>query len=260
MINEIFRHTNHNIAGKNVSINFFCVDKLDIVLTKILDENLVSICEGSSMSDTKLVKLRLQDLFVSKENTWKMGAISEFFVHLFIKQNGLKQEFLFLNLEERSIKKGFDGVYSLDNEIWLMESKSGSVSSAQISHISKLEEAYKDLKDKFAGKCKNNPWQNAFSHTNQITVGSDVSIRTAIKKLSDEFIYDNYHKIDEFNIIPCATMFYENQENKQDYQSLLKNIELFVDCLKYKKIIILCISQRSIDIFNDYINAVNKNE
>lgn len=36
------------------------------------------------------------------------GAVAEFFVHLYLNILGLKQECLFLNLEENSIKKGFD--------------------------------------------------------------------------------------------------------------------------------------------------------
>ena len=74
-----------------------------------LDDNFVAICEGASDTDILTVKKRVRELFSTKNNDWKMGATAEFFVHLYIRLNGFRQECLYLNLEENSIKKGFDG-------------------------------------------------------------------------------------------------------------------------------------------------------
>ena len=59
-------------------------------------------------------------------------------------KNTVKQEFLFFNLEENSIKKGFDGLFSKDSETFLVESKSGTILTKGISHRTKLKTAYTD--------------------------------------------------------------------------------------------------------------------
>ncbi|MFY2508239.1 hypothetical protein ACN3E9_08105 [Vibrio pectenicida] len=109
-----------------------------------------------------------------------MGAISEFFVHLYLQESGYKQEFLFFNLEEGSIKKGFDGFFSKNSDTFLLESKSGSIKSKKISHKDKLKSAYSDLENYVSGKSekgKNNPWKNAYNHASHIDVGTEKSIR-----------------------------------------------------------------------------------
>lgn len=133
---------------------------LDTKITKYLDEFLVSICEGSSDSELELVKIRLKQFLADKDENTRMGATAELFAHLYLRTVGYKQEFLFFNLEEGSIKKGFDGFFSKDSETYLLESKSGSINTKQISHKDKLKHAYADLAKYVAGKSdkgKNNP-------------------------------------------------------------------------------------------------------
>ncbi|MDC4492961.1 hypothetical protein OHV49_07550, partial [Acinetobacter baumannii] len=97
-----------------------------------LDEKLVKICEGDSDSSIDLVKIRLKQFLTGKDIRQKQGSIAELFVHLYLNNNGYKPEFLFYNLEESSIKKGFDGFYSKDDNTYIVESKSGSSSSQEI--------------------------------------------------------------------------------------------------------------------------------
>ncbi|RTZ24243.1 hypothetical protein EKN09_04710, partial [Vibrio penaeicida] len=109
---------------------------------KLLDTYFVSICEGDSDSKIDLVKKRLAKFLETKSVEIQMGAIAEFFVHLYLNQLSFKQEFLFFNLEENSIKKGFDGLFSKDYETFLVESKSGALLTKGISHKKKLNTAY----------------------------------------------------------------------------------------------------------------------
>ena len=149
----------------NLEISIFEVKELNDEIQKCLDNNLVTICEGkNSCSDISIIKKRIINLFDGKKDNWKMGAIAEFFIHLYMNLTGYTQDCLFLNLEENSIKKGFDGYYNNGKNHWIMESKSGSILSRNISHNSKLKEAIMDLKDKIEGNSKNNPWQEAYNH------------------------------------------------------------------------------------------------
>ena len=175
----------HYDVSPDIKLTIIDIKELSKPVLQVLDEHFVSICEGASGSDIDTVKKYVVKLFEEKDPKWVMGATAEFFVHLYMKLLGFKQECLFLNLEEYSIKKGFDGYYSQNGTEWLMESKSGSINSQGISHAGKVQEAMQDLEDKVSGKSKkkkvNNPWRNAYSHASLYDVGAAEKIRKNIK-------------------------------------------------------------------------------
>jgi len=245
----------HNITiDCKLEITVFEVKKISSEIIQCLDENLVSICEGeNSLSDLASVKLRIKKLFNGKRETWQMGAIAEFFIHLYINLTGYRQECMFFNLEERSIKKGFDGYYSKANEQWVMESKSGSISTSRICHGIKINEAISDLKGKFSGKTSNDPWLNAYNHACHCDVGTPADIRRSIKKLSAEFANDTFHNLDEFNIMPCATIFLKNIWIPQNKDDIISEVETVIGRYQYKNAHLICVTQNSIQIFKDYI-------
>lgn len=248
------------IVSQNLEITVIDIDNLNDEVVKVLDDNFVSICEGTSGSELLVVKKYVVDLFSSKDSKWIMGATAEFFVHLYMKLSGFKQECLFLNLEEGSIKKGFDGYYSLNGEEWLMESKSGSINTKGISHKNKVEEAMGDLIDKVDGKDKagkkkvpNNPWRNAYSHASHYDVGSADAIRKNIKALSNDFIKGIFHSIEEFNTIPCGTIFLSGVWTPQKRDEIVEDIKTISQKLRGKKVHAICVTHKSIDLFQGYI-------
>lgn len=141
IIPEIKRFSN------NVELHVLDFINLTPEITKQIDDQLVQICEGDSDSDLDLVKSNFLKFLETKDERTKIGAVAEFFVHLYLRQMKLKQEFLFFNLEEGSIKKGFDGFFSSETEEYLVESKSGLASTDGISHKNKIKEAYSDISD-----------------------------------------------------------------------------------------------------------------
>lgn len=224
-------------------------------MKNLLNKYFVSICEGDSDSDISLVKKRLVKFLETKNEATQMGAVAEFFVHLYLNQLNFKQEFLFFNLEENSIKKGFDGLFSKDTETFLVESKSGNITTKGISHKSKLNTAYSDLKDYVSGKSekgRNNPWRNAYNHACHIDVCSEKSLRKKIKKLSEMYDDGDYTHIKDYKIIPCSTIFlnsiFDNEENSKilNENDFLKNYE----CSSLDAV---CISKTSLELFKDYL-------
>lgn len=243
------------LINSNLQISIFEVTELNSNIQKCLDENLISICEGEhSFSDIETVKKRIVKLFTGKNDEWKMGAIAEFFIHLFMNLTGYTQECMFFNLEENSIKKGFDGYYKLNDNQWVMESKSGSILTQNISHKNKIKEAVTDLKGKFEGCATNNPWQNAYNHACHCDVGTPSDIRKSIKKLSDEYVLGTFHTLKEFNIIPCATIFLDTTWCPKDKDIIASEVQEAVKNTKYKKAHLICVTQGNIEIFNQYIN------
>jgi len=245
--------------GNNIVVTVIDIDELTDELKGFVDNNLVAVCEGSgSNSSVEEVKEIVQELFKNKENkkdkdkysNWEMGAVAEFFAHLYLTSIGLKQEFMFLNVEERSVKKGFDGYYTDNADQWVMESKSGSIETEGISHNSKLNEAIDDLGKKISGKVKNNPWRNAYNHAQLIDVKSAEDVRDYLKQMSKDFRKKEF-KLEEFNIIPCATIYYENTEfsKKEDVAAAVS------DVIKpgEKKVHLVCVSSRSVGVFKNYM-------
>lgn len=243
----------------HIRLSIIDIENIDQELEIILDENFVSICEGNSDTPLSTVKRRVSNLFSTKREDWIMGATAEFFVHLYIRLNGYKQECLYLNLEENSIKKGFDGYYSFSGAEWIMESKAGAASSVNGTHSSKVSLAMRDLEKKVSGtdsqsgNVSNNPWQEAYSHASQVDVGTADSIRKNIKHLANEYTNGKYHLIDEFNTMPCGTIFLGGTWLQYDHDIMRHNIIDLKSCLKGKNVHVICVTQKSTKLFQEYI-------
>ena len=250
------------ILKKQIPVTIIDIKELSQDLIKTLDKYIISICEGKSDNELKIVKLTLLQFFENKSDKIKIGAIAEFFIHLYIHEIGYKQECLFRNLEENSIKKGFDGFYStIEGYTWIMESKAGMVDdTSKITHSSKVLLAMNDLIDKVSGQNKgqsnnlpNNPWNNAYNHASNVDVDTDEKIRKYLKNLSNEFVQGQFHSIEEFNVMPCGTIFLTGIWNQYNHDSIMSDLESIIDKLKGKNIHIICVTQLSKEIFLKYL-------
>lgn len=227
-----------------------------------IDENLVSICEGNSDTNIELAKKNLHTFLEPKDERTKIGAIAEFFIHLYLRQCNLKQEFLFLNLEEGSIKKGFDGYFSDSTEEYLVESKSGLSTTIGISHKKKLKEAYDDISSVISGtsrKSNNNPWRNAYNHASHIDVGAKSTLRAKIKSLSDMFDNGLFSSLENFNIIPCSSIFIDGEWSDATSQAIMKTPNEFFATLKPKSKTIkaICVTKAT---YNAFLNHLENNK
>lgn len=251
--------TEHTISPQLV-LTIIDIEDIDEPIKKVLDENFVLICEGNTGSDLTTVKTHVKNLYSTKNQEWIMGATAEFFVHLYIRLTGFKQECLFLNLEENSIKKGFDGYYSKDGIEWLMESKAGSIESKGISYARKVTLAINDLAAKISGRDKsgkrelpNNPWREAYAHASQYDVGTAKKIRENIKELSNDFTNGKFRSIEEFNTMPCGTIFLSGIWAQPNHDSILEDIKHISDKLAGKQVHVICATHRSTELFLHYI-------
>ena len=244
---------------------FFYIDLKNDEQKALLDSYFVSICEGKDSNSTiELAKTRLIRTFKTKVNDqdWLMGATAELYLHFFMNVLNFKQEFLYTNLEEKSIKKGFDGVYKDDeNTLWFLESKSGADTTQNISHLNKVKEAYKDLVDKFSGKKKddkepNDPWWNALNHAKVSDSSKDIKI--LLKKLSDNYVQQKYPDIKNYNIILCGTVFLISKEDPEGFNDITKirnEVEEYFKDKKFKNLIVICSTQKSYNSFLDYLGV-----
>ena len=73
----------------NIELHVMHIGEFDSKYIKIIDEQIVKICEGHSRSTIEEVKNRLLDYLKTKDLRGRQGAISEFLIHLFLNSNKL---------------------------------------------------------------------------------------------------------------------------------------------------------------------------
>lgn len=239
----------------NIILSIIDIELITPPLENFINKEFVSICEGTSDNDLEMVKSEIL-LFLNRQDlNTKMGATAEFFIHLYLKYNNFKQECLFRNLEEGSMKKGFDGYYSRNNEQWIMESKSGSINTKDISHKKKIKEAYSGLKSLIEGGSSNNPWKNAYNHAQHGDVNTKKSIVATIKDMSISYINNNYADMKDLNILPCATIYLDDVWENTDKDKIKNDALELIKDFEYKQLKIICITKKTLDLFKNYLNS-----
>lgn len=253
---NIFDSKIYELDEAGNQLHLIDIKSLNPALKSYIDQQIVAICEGESEDSINEVKEYLIGYFKKKSgSTIETGSIAEFFIHLYLRHLGYRQEFLYRNLEELSIKKGFDGYYTLNSIEWIMESKSGSISTTGISHNSKIKEAYSDLRKKLSGKSEsdNNPWKNAFTHASLRQVNSADDLLKNLNKFSKEFQKGQFHNIKDLNIIPSSTIFMDNNWRDFDREEIQLNLSNWLKENEYKGLLAIGISKQSTELFLNYL-------
>lgn len=249
---DIFVSEIEELPGGN-QLHLIHIEKLTPELEEIIDQNIAEICFGDPTRKVEVVKSRMRRLLKDNPNHL-MGATAEFFAILYLKQLGFKQEFVFVNLEENSFKKGFDGYYTLEKEEWILESKSGDILSEGATHHEKIGVAYRGLKKTISGDSskKNNPWENALFHAK--SVNSDQDIKLILQDLADDFELGIFRNIKDFNIIPTSTIFLEDLWEEINKADLKTRIENYFGDKDFKKLNVICINKKSLKTLINFLN------
>lgn len=238
----------HEGVKKIACINFVKLDDFKSIKSN-LENTICEIVNGQILaSDLSTTKKVIKDLISGKTSIQKHGLVAEFFVYFVLKELGFVQESVFSNLEETSMKKGFDGLYSKNDVIWLSESKSGNTNG--LIHKAKLQEAFTDLKNKLEGKSANNPFRNAACHMLIARKSPSTNLLYSIKKLSEDYTMRKFHELDQFCVVPASTLFVNHAQSEEDIKLDILNL---INKMKYCKILIICIDNAIFDDFMTYI-------
>lgn len=232
------------------------IGKLDGSAIAYLDGVIAKIYGGPCEADgPERVKKRIRRWFVSKTGDKDLihGATAELFCHLFLNWRGYRQNFLYDNLEENSIKKGFDGLYSIGDNIWLMESKSGEKTKTNdLSHPVKVQAAYRDICSKLKDFDGNDPWQNAAYHA--FLARADETIAKKIKALSNDFLDEKSPDIAEMNLVPCGTIFC-SCDCGFDVHGIKDRLDRYFQDRDYGQLHIVCVTNRALDAYMSYLGV-----
>jgi len=222
-------------------------------LREYMDRVIGQLTYGNGGGDLDRVKRKIKKFLTPKKGTvQERGAIAEFFVHLFLNFRGYTPQFIASNLEEGSLKKGFDGLYTYKGAEWLCESKSGSLIYENVSHATKLTLAYRGLKKKLAGEDANNPWANALYHAK--VVDAEETLVKKISELSDRFEDGSFCDITEYCIMPAATIYLDGEPDI-NRAIIEKEVTAAIKGFPCQQIRAVCITQNSVDAFWTYLNS-----
>lgn len=153
-----------------------CIEHLSDELKGALRKNLTRICHGVDQAsrDRAMYKypatLRaFWDRYSGKTRKTQVGMLGELLSHVVILELFPSFDVVspFFNLEEKSIRKGFDLLLyeSSSNEVWITEVKSGGMRVGKTSCTATrdlLAKARDDLKGRLAEQ-ELNHWQNAIN-------------------------------------------------------------------------------------------------
>lgn len=253
-----------NIKKNKLNFHFINIEDYSDELINFLDNSVASIWNGIlGDTDIELVKIELQNWFYKKDENKRAGFVAEFFCHLYMKQLNFEQHFVFQNLEEQgSMKKGFDGLYQLDNEMWIYESKSSLSTTNTANHNANIGEAFHDIDKKIKGKKLNSnnqpisPWSNALFHSSLAQVNIDETLIENLNIFKKRFLKGDFENIKNFNVIPSSTIYLESKWEKINDSKLKIKLENLVDKYEYKKMNVICINKKSINNFLRYINDI----
>ncbi len=238
-----------NYSRGDCKIIIIDIASIDSAFESFIDKYIVEICFMDSAFSIKKAKKYIRDFINTEDLDRKKGAVAEFFLHLYLNSIKMKQECLFKNLEENSPKKGFDGVYKDSAEnVWFIESKSGSVGSC--SHKRKVQEAYKDLKDKFSSTTNNDPWFNAYNHLKMIDPSDPLLDK--FRTLSEDYDSGKAVDITKYNIGPCGTV-YDDKGTIYDADVLSDSLIKYFEGKNFNKLFSICVTQRAIKQFEEYL-------
>jgi len=237
-------------AGGIIFVTVTNIDDSRSDLRTLLDDNLSKIVFGTRKISLEETKIYLREHLESKSREQKMGIVAELFALLHMMEQDYKQEYLMRNLEDSSMKKGFDGHFTRNGSLWLMESKSGS--STTTNHRSKINEAIGDLRKKIESPAGNNPWENAYNHSSHQDLDTEDSLREILDELSRARIKGVAHSITNFNVIPCATVFY-GQDEFPDRANIIDTAKEIAGEIGAQKVHIFCCSYKLPGLFTQYL-------
>lgn len=237
--------------NKSKSIIIIDLENLTIEDKDFIKNNLPIIYDGRTTKKNakNSAKFILNSLLNwSKEQQY--GAISEFFLICILRQHEFTQEFCYKNLEENSVKKGFDGLYlDYNKNIWLAESKS---SYTNIIHRDNLTKAYNDSKDKVEGKNKKrNVWENAYQHSR--SANSSDSLQTKLNEMSEKYVNGIYAKIKNYKLIVSSTIY---NDDINSVERSKEKIEEWLESHILKKELAVIITANSIDLIVNILKEI----
>ena len=214
------------VKKKNYSL---CrIENFSEEMQKLLREHLSYICYGISSAASgkkiysyKSTLIEFRKRYENKSENTKMGMLGELLIHLIVRT--FFDEYIvaspFFNLQERSIKKGFDVVLSSKSgqDIWLIEIKSGELhvnKGCTETTIDLINTAKYDLIKRLNNE-NHSLWINAVADAKYVFDNNQDSKKMIVDLLEKYCEFSNDEKVvsNKINVFLSSSLFSNLKDN-----------------------------------------------
>lgn len=245
----------------------FHVDELSNELKQAIRDHLAEICHGedkfNSNSQAYSYKKTLKhflERYKSKPEDTKKGMVGELLTHILIKnyKPEFKQSSPFFNLEEMSIKKGFDLLFMQleKEELWFAEVKSGGSENQKSKSKNNvlLKKAHDDMSEKLKSK-RESLWHNAINGATSVMVQGKV--KDEVKRLLEASLIESQENSVENsnqNVVLVSVLY-----NELTDKILLEDVHLFQGNVHqkapYKNVIVFSIQKKTFEAIASFLES-----
>jgi hypothetical protein len=243
------------------------IDRFTEDLQGIIRQQLSSVCHGPSNAslDMKLYSYRntLREFlrrYESKSSTTKMGMIGELLTHMLIIMYFPEFSTVspYFNLEERSIKKGFDVILrsNIHEELWITEVKSGELHSGKTANETNknlITLAKRDLNRRLNER-EATLWFNAINGA-KIALESNTDVKAAVVGLLSKIagdVTENIARSSDKSVILVASLFASLSDEIQEQE--VKNLSKTVNEDKaFKDVIVFSLQKETFHKVADFL-------
>lgn len=245
----------------------FYVEYFSEELKNAIKDNLSAICHGEADSQSgkplynyKKTLAELIERYKAKNKDKQIGLIGELLVHVLIRTELLdfSIDSPYFNMEERSVKKGFDIVIdnSKSETLWIAEVKSGNIHQKKTSTqtiVELINTAKNDLRNRLNNNNNNTRrlWLNAIHGAKLVLDHIPDKKRAIVSILEDNAENSNSSSI---NVILVGSLFHDitdkfDQVNVFEKKKRIDNESIFND------VFVIAIQKHTHDTIYEFLKS-----
>ena len=257
------------ICTKRKKYCLFEIEDFSDELKNAIREQFASICHGSIYAGSKRklygYKITVNDFikrYDGKKDTTKKGMIGELLVHLLVKYFFDEFEIVstFFNMEERSIKKGYDVVLTEKSNpiIWLIEVKSGELHKGKDSNETMndlINTAKRDL-DKRLNEENKSLWYEAINGA-KISYEDSSTMKDAVMNILMDLgdaASDGINTSNDKNVITTGVLFSDMTDSVLEKTEKDKQKAIEAEG-KFNQVYVLAVHKGTYEKIYDFIKS-----
>lgn len=244
-----------------------CIEHFSDELKAALKDNLTRICHGVDQASRDRAMFKYPatlrafwDRYSSKTKKTQIGMLGELLSHVVILK--LFPDFdvvsPFFNMEEKSIRKGFDLLLykSSSNEVWITEVKSGGLAKDKTPCTATrdlLAKARDDLKVRLAEQ-ELNHWQNAINAARS-SIHSKADFRESvleILELEGDMAVENSATAADNNVFLISALFHDVSKRVAK-QTISKFTADLTGRAIFKTVLVLSLHKGTLECLEDFL-------
>lgn len=238
-------------------------------LKKLIRNQLSFICYGAAnASSTRKIYNYNNTLkefikrYDQKADKTQKGMIGELIVHILINEFFIEYETIspFFNIEERSIKKGFDVVLTnkTNHMMWITEVKSGELhkgKDANETTVDLLNTAKVDLHDRLNGE-NQSLWLNAINGA-KIALENKNDFKDVVIEILEGYGDDSVdNKIDSRNMnVFLSSVVFSDLSNTIDRSRVKKKYDSIINEKKFNGTVILSVQKETYNKIYNFLKS-----